>query len=180
MGVIMEKMSFPLQQIIRWDMELCVACNKQTRNLLVRNIFRLASRLGDGMFWYALMGILLLRYGMDALHAVIHMMLVAAAGTLLYKSIKSWARRPRPFQVYPDIVCAGTTLDKFSFPSGHTMHAVAFSTIAVSYYPSLVWVVLPFSAMVALSRPILGLHYPSDVLAGALIGAGLAACSMYG
>ncbi len=175
----MEKVNVPLQRITRWDMKLCVLCNRQSRNLPVRDIFRLASRLGDGMFWYALMSVLLLRYRMEAVHAVIHMILVACAGTLLYKFIKGRARRPRPFHVYPDIVCAGTTLDKFSFPSGHTMHAVAFGIVAVSYYPSLVWIVLPFSTMVALSRPILGLHYPSDVLAGAIIGAAMAAFSMY-
>lgn len=56
--------------------------------------------------------------------------------------------------------------------------AVAFSIVAVFYFPALVWLVLPFSVLVALSRPILGLHYPSDVLAGASIGAALASFSL--
>ncbi len=75
--------------------------------------------------------------------------------------------------------CAYRTLDQFSFPSGHTLHATVFSIVAVYYFPVLIWLVLPFSVMVALSRPILGLHYPSDVLAGALIGAALAAASIF-
>jgi undecaprenyl-diphosphatase len=63
-------------------------------------------------------------------------------------------------------------LDKFSFPSGHTLHAVAFTTLAWHYHPLLGMALMPFTCVVALSRIVLGLHYPSDVLAGALIGFG--------
>ncbi|MGB8516440.1 MAG: phosphatase PAP2 family protein [Gallionella sp.] len=168
----------PLQLINRWDVELCVFCNRQSRNLSIRNLFRTASRLGDGVFWYTLMAALLVRYQTIALPAVLHMLAVAAVGTILYKLIKGKTLRPRPFNVYPAIVCVGKTLDQFSFPSGHTMHAVAFSIIAVSYFPFLFWLVAPFAFLVALSRPILGLHYPSDVLAGAALGAIIAVISL--
>jgi undecaprenyl-diphosphatase len=68
-------------------------------------------------------------------------------------------------------------LDQHSFPSGHTLHAVAFSTIAVTEFHTLAWLLVPFTFLVALSRVILGLHYPSDVLAGAIIGALVAGIS---
>lgn len=103
----------------------------------------------------------------------------ATAGTALYKLVKHKTLRPRPYCVHPDIACAGKILDQFSFPSGHTMHAVPFSIIVLHYFPGLAGRVLPFSLMVALSRPILGLHYPTDVLAGAALGASLAACALY-
>jgi undecaprenyl-diphosphatase len=105
------------------------------------------------------------------------MIVVGLIGTACYKFIKGKTLRPRPFNVYPAIVCAGKTLDQFSFPSGHTMHAVAFSIVAIAYFPVLIWLVLPFSVMVGLSRPILGLHYPSDVLAGATLGGMIAGLS---
>lgn len=167
-----------LQQISRWDLELCLFFNRQSRRLTIRNLFRIASRLGDGIFWYVLMSALLLRYQADALPAVIHMILAGGTGTLVYKLIKRKTLRPRPFNVSPDIICSSKALDQFSFPSGHTLHAMVFSIVAVYYFPVLIWLVLPFSIMVALSRPILGLHYPSDVLAGALIGAALAFASI--
>lgn len=167
----MANLNFQLQQIKTWDAELCAFCNRRSRNFTVRNLFRIASRLGDGMFWYGLMVLLLLEDGAEALPAVIHMIVVGLAGTALYKLIKGKTLRPRPFNVYPAIKCVGKTLDQFSFPSGHTMHAVAFSIVAVSYYPDLLWLVAPFAVLIALSRPILGLHYPSDVLAGAALGA---------
>lgn len=174
----MSNLNSSLQQISRWDAELCEFCNRSSRNFTVRNFFRIVSRLGDGVFWYALMLVLLVEYKAEAIPAVFHMIVVGLLGTAIYKYIKGKTLRPRPFKVYPAIVCAGKTLDQFSFPSGHTLHAVAFSIVAVSYFPALLWLVAPFAALVALSRPILGLHYPSDVLAGAALGAIIAVFSM--
>lgn len=174
----MSNLNSSLQQISRWDAELCELCNRRSRNFTVRNFFRIVSRLGDGVFWYALMLVLLVEYKAEAIPAVFHMIVVGLLGTAIYKYIKGKTLRPRPFKVYPAIVCAGKTLDQFSFPYGHTLHAVAFSIVAVSYFPALLWLVAPFAALVALSRPVLGLHYPSDVLAGAALGAVVALTSL--
>ena len=76
-----------------------------------------------------------------------------------------WTRRPRPFAADLRIRAWVAPLDEYSFPSGHTLHAVSFSVVALAYYPWLAPLLLPFTAGVALSRVVLGLHYPSDVLA---------------
>ena len=123
--------------------------------------------------------LVLLRDQAGALPAVLHMLAVGLTCTLAYKLIKGKTLRPRPFDVHPGIVCVGKTLDQFSFPSGHTLHAVAFSIVAVAYYPALAWLVWPFTLLVGMSRPILGLHYPSDVFAGALLGGVIASASLY-
>jgi undecaprenyl-diphosphatase len=44
----------------------------------------------------------------------------------------------------------------------------------MTYFPALAWILVPFTVLVAISRVVLGLHYPSDVLAGAAVGAGVA------
>ena len=86
-------------------------------------------------------------------------------------ALKSSTTRERPYRTLRDVRAAIDPLDAFSFPSGHTLHAVAFTVVAVSAFPLLAWVFVPFTLLVALSRVVLGLHYPSDVLAGAGIGA---------
>jgi undecaprenyl-diphosphatase len=133
-------------------------------------LLRLASRLGDGVFWYGLMLGLLAWRGWDAAPAVLHMVLAGLVGTLLYKWLKGATERPRPYQACPTIRCLTAPLDRFSFPSGHTLHAVVFSLVATAHYPALGWLVWAFTALVALSRLVLGLHYVSDVLIGALLG----------
>jgi len=141
-------------------------------------LMRAASRLGDGVFWYVLMGALLAWNGLDALPAVLHMIIAGLAGTLLYKWLKGATERPRPYQACPSICCLTAPLDRFSFPSGHTLHAVVFSLVATAYHPALGWLVWPFTVLVAASRLVLGLHYPSDVAIGALLGASVAVLAL--
>ena len=160
--------------ISRWDRVLCLRFNRMSRCVWIRRLLGGASRLGDGMFWYALWLALLLCFGTDAVRAVAHMILTGLVCGAIYKMLKAYTLRPRPYQAHSEITLFATPLDRFSFPSGHTLHAVAFSVVAVAYYPWLVWLVMPFTLLVAASRVILGLHYPSDVLAGAAIGAAVA------
>ena len=96
----------------------------------------------------------------------------------LYKVLKRWTRRPRPFAADLRIHAWVAPLDEYSFPSGHTLHAVSFTVVALAYYPWLAPLLLPFTAGVALSRVVLGLHYPSDVLAATGIALGLGAASL--
>lgn len=166
-----------LQRIIALDSALCITVNRSSHYRLVRWGFRLVSRLGDGVFWYAIMLGLILTQGEAGIAASLHMMIVGLTGTLIYKWLKGKTLRPRPYAVHQDVWLAGKPLDKFSFPSGHTLHAVAFSTVALAYYPELGMLILPFAGLVAMSRVVLGLHYPSDVLAGAVIGALIAVVS---
>lgn len=145
----------------------------------VRGYFAAVSRLGDGIAWYALMTVLALTQGARGAQAAAHMAVTGLVSLLLYKGLKRWTRRPRPFAADIRVRAWIAPLDEFSFPSGHTLHAVAFTLVALAYFPLLAWALVPFAASVALSRVVLGLHYPSDVLAASLIGIALAACSLW-
>ncbi len=160
------------------DFALCRQLHKASRYRPLKGLFAGISRLGDGGFWYGLMGLLLAVDGYAALWPVLHMIAAGLVSLAFYKWLKAKTTRLRPCHHLHDVESTVAPLDHYSFPSGHTLHAVAFSWVATHYYSGLGWVVWPFTLLVALSRPITGLHYPSDVLAGGAIGAAIAAASV--
>ena len=172
------RMNQMLTRMQAWDSALCVSVSHTSQYRMIRAWFRVISRLGDGMFWYVLMlGILAVQQG-AGVKPVLHMLAAGLTGTIIYKWLKHKTHRPRPYQVHQDVFVTGKPLDRFSFPSGHTLHADAFGMVALFYFPLLAILLIPFIVMVAMSRVILGLHYPSDVLAGAAIGYAIAAISI--
>lgn len=168
----------PPEGLIAREARWCRRANHYGRRRSIRALFSVLSRLGDGMFWYVLMAALVLLDGLDGLQASAHMALTGVAALTLYKGLKRWTRRPRPFTADLRIRAWIAPLDEYSFPSGHTLHAVAFTVVALAYYPWLAPLLLPFCAGVALSRVVLGLHYPSDVLAATGIGVVLGTTSL--
>jgi len=174
----MPRLDATLQVIRQWDVRTCAGFNRAIRIKWLLHLFRAVSWLGDGIVWYSLMLALLLASGAEAAFAVLHMAAAGLACTLLYRTLKKGTLRPRPFEVHAHIAAGAVPLDRFSFPSGHTLHAVAFTLVATAYYPALAALLVPVTVAVALSRLVLGLHYPSDVLAGAALGAAVAIASL--
>lgn len=168
----------PPEGIAAREARWCRRANRYGRRRGIRRLFSVLSRLGDGVFWYMLMGALVLADGLGGLQASAHMAATGVLALTLYKLLKRWARRPRPFAADMRIRAWVAPLDEYSFPSGHTLHAVSFTVVALAYYPWLAPLLLPFTLGVALSRVVLGLHYPSDVLAATVIGVLLGAGSL--
>ncbi len=160
------------------EIAICAILSRLQKARLPYLLFVAASRLGDGMLWYGLMAGLLLAHGESAVPAVAHIAATALAGTGIYLLLKHSARRLRPCEATPQVTSTIRPLDRYSFPSGHTMHAVSFTIMAASYFPALTPWLAPVAAIIAASRIVLGLHYPTDVLIGGLIGAALAQGSL--
>jgi undecaprenyl-diphosphatase len=163
-----------VQRVTALDAALCLRINRACAHTAVRHFFAVISWLGNGKFWYAMMLMLPLAAGQRGLEVSLHMALCGVLGVTVYKIIKHATHRPRPYMTHSDIVLGAAPLDQFSFPSGHTLHAVMFTIIIVSAFPALFGFLLPVTALTAASRVVLGLHYPTDVLLGAAIGVLLA------
>ena len=168
-----------LRRIDAIELAFLVQINRLGRWVTAARFFRLISLLGDGWFWYALILTLPALFGHAGAVVSLHIGLTALVNIALYKYLKSRLVRDRPFSRRNEIECGAPIMDQYSFPSGHTMHAVCFTTMMFPYYPESVWLLLPFTVLVAFSRMILGLHFPTDVLAGGALGFFMARLSLF-
>jgi len=107
------------------------------------------------------------------------MSITALIAVMVYKLLKKWLARERPCLSQSQVFALTEPLDRYSFPSGHTMHSIVFIVMLTEYFPHIALLMLPYAISVALSRVVLGLHYPSDVLAGVLLGYSIAHASLY-
>jgi undecaprenyl-diphosphatase len=133
-----------------------------------------ATRGGDGWLWYAMAVSIFLFGGAARYRALAASGAAAGISIAIYLWLKVTTGRRRPCHLEPH--CWSTLLppDQFSFPSGHTMSAFTVSTVWSQFYPELAPGLLFCAGSIAISRIVLGMHFLSDVVVGALLGTGLA------
>src|ERR1700719_3194631 len=132
-----------------------------------------ATRGGDGWLWYAMGLVVALWGGSERFRALASAVTAVGLGTALFLRLKRAFGRKRPCALEPH--CWATLLppDQFSFPSGHTITAFAVTVSLGIFYPAMLPGLFFCAVSVALSRILLGMHFLSDVLAGAALGTAL-------
>jgi undecaprenyl-diphosphatase len=134
-----------------------------------------ATRFGDGPGWAAV-GVGLVAAGPHGRAAAAAATVAALLASIVFMALKRRFRRPRPCDVAPHPLFDLRPPDAFSFPSGHTMNACAAATVLALSFPPLLPALAFLAGSVGASRVVLGLHYPSDVGAGAALGTLIGAC----
>ncbi len=128
------------------------------------------SRLGDG-YLYAIIALTIYLVDVENGELFVTCGLLAFAIELpLYLFLKHTIRRPRPTPSIDGLKKRHQASDEFSLPSGHTAAAFLFATVLSWFYPSFFMLFFSVAGLIGLSRVLLGVHYPSDIAAGILLG----------
>lgn len=162
-------MSNLVSAIRSWDGQ-CVEQVVQRRTVFLNRLMIAATRLGDGWAWVTLGLVVLILDRQHLQEALAPALAGAMLDIPLYSVLKHKFSRPRPFQISETVSCIIAPPDRFSFPSGHTSVAFVVLITVGSFYS---WLFLPLALLalwIGASRVYLGVHYPTDVLAGAVLG----------
>ncbi|WP_088329446.1 phosphatase PAP2 family protein [Lacimicrobium sp. SS2-24] len=139
---------------------------------------RWISHSGDGPL-YLVAGLIL--WCFEPSHGDLFMYSALTAYALelpLYLLLKKCFRRQRPCDLLRNLRAHISPSDKFSLPSGHTAAAFLMAALIAHFYPSFALLVYAWAAMIGVSRVLLGVHYPSDIVAGACLGLSISVFSL--
>lgn len=159
-----------LQSIHNYDMLTFSWCLRRKHRDIAVRLSRAVSFSADGPL-YVLIGVVFLFQQNWAIAKLL------ALGFLIervaYKAFKTTFKRNRPPDAIPGYISEVVPPDQFSFPSGHTSAAFFMAGSLVFFFPFLLWVIYPWAFCVGVARVMLGVHFPSDICAGAFLGSAI-------
>lgn len=142
------------------------------------SFFKWISKTGDGHLYFVLSAVL---FYFDTTHGVLFFYTALLAYTCeipIYLLLKNTCKRQRPLTLLIELDSIIIPSDKFSLPSGHTAAAFLMATIVAYFYPSISVFAFAWASLIGLSRIVLRVHYPLDVLIGMTLGIILACTSI--
>ena len=167
-----------VNRVTGWDAACVTSLLRLRSRSSVLKIFTLISHSGDG-YLYPLIAVLIYLLVPSAGREFILAGAIAyTLETTLYKLLKNRIRRNRPCHAMSGVTNAVATMDTFSFPSGHTAAAFGMTTLFYYFFPLCAIAILLWACMIGFFRVYLGVHYPTDILAGTLLGMGSAAAGI--
>ncbi|MEQ1622380.1 MAG: phosphatase PAP2 family protein [Methylococcales bacterium] len=135
---------------------------------------RMVSKTADGPLYVLIFALLAWQMGFD--NAFVQaMMLAFLIERPVYFVLKNGFKRNRPQAALENFRSSIIPSDQFSFPSGHTSAAFMMATLLGYFVPALLIPLICWSTLVGFSRIVLGVHFPTDTVMGALLGISTAA-----
>ena len=166
-----------IYSIHKYDVFMFTWLNNVSIHATLVRFCRIVSKTGDGLLYVLLAAWLYWNQGLN--DSLLQCMLLAfAIERPVYFVLKNGFKRNRPQQALKNFRSVITPSDKFSFPSGHTSAACMVATLLAYFFPSLMLVLYLWVVLVAFSRVILGVHFPTDTLVGGVLGLSTAIFSL--
>ncbi len=162
-----------IERLSHLDKRLFLRCMRHCGRPSLRTSARLISRTGDGYLQLLLPLTVLIADSHTGLPLFKLAMVAFAIERGLYWILKNTLKRRRPPAAIPWFRSVITASDEFSFPSGHTSGAFLLATLFYLYIPVIGLALFAWAALVGLSRLVLGVHFPADILAGATLGSSI-------
>lgn len=160
-----------MEHLLETDGSILLWIQENLRTDFMTAIMKAVTRLGDkGLFWITVAVLFLLFKSTRKTGLALSIGLVINA-LIVNVWLKNMVGRIRPYEVVEGLKCLIPEPSDASFPSGHASHAfVAVAVIWIMMSKKYGIIALIISAIIAWSRLYLGVHYPSDVIAGIIIG----------
>ncbi len=169
-----------LAKLAAWDQRFFIRVFQRFASQQVFRASYWLSKTADGPLYLLVAAAL---YGWQPAGYLFFIQLLALGFAIelpLYLLLKNAVKRLRPADLLPQHIQSYITpSDKFSLPSGHTAGAFVFATTIAFNAPHYLPLVLPWALGVGLSRVLLGVHFPCDILAGMLLGVTSVCCAMF-
>ena len=167
-----------IEPIARFDLAFSLFCLDHRFNAQVAKLSRLISRSGDGPL-YACLGMLIWLFDDRVGGAFLAAGLLAFAIELpIYWLAKNGFKRRRPQELSQFVQPFITPSDRYSLPSGHTAAAFLMATVSGHFYPELHLFSIVWAMLIGFSRVLLGVHFLTDIVIGALLGISCATYAM--
>lgn len=163
-----------LNNLHKYDRHLFARVFRQGERRMVIPLAKALSRSGDG-YLHLLLPLLLWQLKLPGFDDFISLLAASLVlERLVYWVLKNSLKRKRPQQAVPGLRSLIVASDQFSFPSGHSSGAFLLATTLVLVYGGPVAAIYLWAGGVALSRVVLGVHFPGDIVAGGLMGSAIA------
>ena len=154
------------------DLSIFYFINHSLSNLVFDKFFVFITDVKNWYITYLILYFILIIKGgkRGRISALILIFLIVVSEQLSSVFLKNLFGRIRPCNVLDDVNLLVGCTDSFSFPSSHAVNNFAVAIFFGKLFPKYKWILISVASLIAFSRPYVGVHYPSDILGGAVIG----------